>query len=270
MKLNLPVKSNSSQVIATLDQEQAEDRPCNSKIGSLLSHIISQPRSIDDITDVDSFVSFTESRFSTAYLAEKYNQLLVWGDLEYFDQLYAKEFPRVPPSEQRNKGLSRDFGLNHKIVNSRVRRPAWVKDDWQLAQQTIGTPALIAQMQWRHNMDAPEIAEALGMKPSAVQKAITRMGNDVSRLGLRNGFLVGGSISRGEFAHEALKAQGMSNRDIAAHFVKKWFGEHAVNRYKVAVMYWQWNMTAIEIAEELEMSLGAVEQVIYRLQGEGE
>jgi len=162
------------------------------------------------------------------------------------------------------------FNPLNKPVNNRRRRPEWAKDDWELAQRVIGKPALIARMEWRQNMNPADIAKALAMEPATVQKTIVRMGNDVKRLGLREGFQVGGSISRCDFALLELKEMGMSDSEAANHLMNRWLGEHAVNRYRIAVMFWQWNMSMIDIAEKLGMSVGAVEQVIHRLQGEEE
>ncbi len=307
MKQFLPASPNSSQVIVTLLPSQDEDRPCN-QLGSILASVVAPPRRAFDVTEFDdtnSFPCFTPPQFSSAFLASRHTVLLAQDILEKmlvemaadrFLEAEALTDAELKNNFKVNRGqqfeplqnfvgkVNADEKYNALIssavlwptpeqfsTNNRVRRPSWAENDWELAQRVIGTPALIAQMEWVNNMNSADIAEALAMKPATVQKVIARMGNDVKRLGLRDGFQVGGSITRFDFALLELKEMGLSDANTAAILVKRWFGEHAVNSYKIAVMYWQQNMTAVDIAEELEMTKGAVQQRLLRLQqGEGE
>lgn len=244
----------------------------NSALGSILSNIVFSPCYIFDLTEFDDLVTFrhfTKPRYPSAFLAALNLILITHGhsvvdvhaDLEQFR--WGQFF-----GERKTTTTNNPWDLRNKAINNRRYRPSWATDDWKLAQEAIGTPALIAQMEWRDNMNPTDIAAALDMKPATVQKAIARMGNDVKRLGLREGFQVGGSISRFDFALLELKEQGMSDKEAANHLMHKWFGESTTTRCKIAVMFWQWNMSAVDIAEELEMSVGAVDNIIYRLQGE--
>lgn len=45
----------------------------------------------------------------------------------------------------------------------------------------------------------------------------------------------------------------------------KCVGKHSTNRFQIAQMYWQKNMTASDIAIALDMRVNAVELVLFRL-----
>lgn len=58
--------------------------------------------------------------------------------------------------------------------------------------------------------------------------------------------------------------------DTVSRCIRRGLGPKLKQRGMVALLYWQRNMSTPEIAEELQMSVGAIEQLIHRLQGEGE
>lgn len=243
--------------------------------------------------------SFTAPRWSSAELEERREIMQAQGltveeigpalVIQWDDVLQKAGLPKEPPQreipltkfvahnrlpnmtagEQYNWLLTNDGilwpTLGMKPVNNRKRRPQWAWDDWKIAEETLGRAALIARMEWVHNMNAPEIAEALEMKEDAVRKAITRTGNDVSRFGLRS--LDKNCLPRREFAWKCFREENpdLSWETIARRKANQWFGEQGVTRYVVSIYYWQHNMNASEIAEKLEISEGAVEQIIYRL-----
>jgi hypothetical protein len=69
--------------------------------------------------------------------------------------------------------------LQHKPVNNRKTRPVWAMDDKQLMLRCVGTRHMlrfkIAQMYWKQNMTAADIATALDMSTNAVELVILRL-----------------------------------------------------------------------------------------------
>ncbi len=300
-----PITPNPTQAITLFSP--VEEQPRGYVLGSILARIVCQstPLRIFDLAEFDALIwnpSFTTPRFSPAYLAARHR--IIWAQ-DVLERKRAEEasdrflkaealtdFKRgnrfsadrgrqfEPLTNYNTKPGEKSYGelleaacdgwptRDQFITSARVRRPSWFKNEWERVTRIIGKPAQIAQMEWRLNMNTPDIAAALDMKPSAVQKAIARMGNDVSRLGLRG--LDGTCTPRYEFALMEFREWGMRGPHIAAYLVRKWFGEEAVLRYKIADMYWQRGMEAPEIAEELQMSVGAVDMRISRLLEEGE
>ena len=71
------------------------------------------------------------------------------------------------------------INLIHKPVNNRKNRPTLALDNKALMTACVGQQATtrykIAEMYWRENKSAPEIAASLGMTVEAVKKIIQRV-----------------------------------------------------------------------------------------------
>jgi hypothetical protein len=68
---------------------------------------------------------------------------------------------------------------SHKPVANRRTRPDWVLDNKKLMEICVGPQGMrrfqIAQMYWRQNMTAKDIATVLEMTVTAVEKIIHRL-----------------------------------------------------------------------------------------------
>src|ERR1700730_10459534 len=158
MKQLLPVTSHLAKIIATLPIEEGQPRT-NPAFGSILSRYVSQPylhpeqillyQWLSDvrkrltyyetpvIAGCDSLIwnpSFTSPLYPSEDLATKYEMLVQMGDLKYFDGVYWEQFFGETDAQDNSPYA---FNLLNKVVNNRVRRPEWAKDDWELAQQII-------------------------------------------------------------------------------------------------------------------------------------
>ena len=71
------------------------------------------------------------------------------------------------------------IGLIHKPVANRRNRPSWVMNDKELMERCIGKEGMrrfkIAQMYWRQNMSAKDIATVLEISVDAVECVIKRL-----------------------------------------------------------------------------------------------
>lgn len=69
--------------------------------------------------------------------------------------------------------------LIHKPTSQRRTRPAWATNDKQLMERCVGKRGMIrfkiAQMYWRQNMSAKDIATALGMTVNAVYLVLNKL-----------------------------------------------------------------------------------------------
>lgn len=69
--------------------------------------------------------------------------------------------------------------LTHKTVANRQTRPDWVLDNKTLMEICVGPRGMrrfqIAQMYWRQNMTAKDIATVLEMSVKAVERVIERL-----------------------------------------------------------------------------------------------
>jgi hypothetical protein len=270
------------------------DEPRPKLLGSILSRYVCRPlfasvllEEFDELPPIST--NFTPPRFSPAYLAARHTALSLQDILngENTPEEWERLLTEVGLDEDRGKSshviyrnnvalakhvelvdptaLTTGDLLHHKLLNNRKSRPRWATDDYELAQRVLGKLAVIARMEWAENKNVSAIADELGMRPSAVQKAITRMGNDVSRLGLRG--LDGGCLPRYHFAWECWREENpnMDDSEIARMVVNKWFGSHAVITYAIAVDHWQKGKSMVEIAEEQGMSVDAVQMRLDRL-----
>jgi hypothetical protein len=71
--------------------------------------------------------------------------------------------------------------LSHKLIANRRKRPGWVFDNKKLMEMCVGKQGMkrfqIAQMYWRQNMTAKDIATMLDMSAHAVECVLTRISN---------------------------------------------------------------------------------------------
>lgn len=69
--------------------------------------------------------------------------------------------------------------LIHKPVANRRTRPSWVMDDKRLMERCVGKRGMlrfkIAQMYWRQNMTAKDIATALDITENNVKVIVHRL-----------------------------------------------------------------------------------------------
>jgi hypothetical protein len=69
--------------------------------------------------------------------------------------------------------------LSHRTVANRRTRPAWVLDNKKLMEICVGKKGMqrfqIAQMYWRQNMTAKDIATVLDMSVNAVEVILHRL-----------------------------------------------------------------------------------------------
>ncbi len=71
------------------------------------------------------------------------------------------------------------ISLKHKPVDNRNTRPQWVMNDKQMMEKCVGKAALrrfkVAQMFWRQNMSAQDIAVTLDTTLKAVEHILDRL-----------------------------------------------------------------------------------------------